>query len=88
MYNQFFTIKSRISEKNGVSKVVHLIYTHTIYTVMGKSSGTVKYFSELHFFGKMLNTEVLGFFPGYLMVILNSTLTTTLKVISKSSSLF
>jgi len=26
MYNQFFTIKPRISEKNGGSKVVHLIY--------------------------------------------------------------
>jgi len=25
MYNQFFTIKPRISEKNGGSKVVHLI---------------------------------------------------------------
>ena len=26
MYNQFFTIKPRISEKNGGSKVVHLIF--------------------------------------------------------------
>jgi len=25
MYNQFFTIKPRISEKNGGSKVIHLI---------------------------------------------------------------
>jgi len=25
MYNQFFTIKPRISEKNGRSKIVHLI---------------------------------------------------------------
>ena len=28
MYNQFFTIKPRISEKNGGSKVVHLIYIY------------------------------------------------------------
>jgi len=30
MYNQFFPIKPRISEKNGGSKVVHLIYKKLI----------------------------------------------------------
>jgi len=30
-----------------------------IYTVMGKSSGTVKQLSEIAFFGKMLYTKVL-----------------------------
>jgi len=32
MYNQFFTIKPRISEKNGGSKVVHLIYNNIMLT--------------------------------------------------------
>jgi len=37
MYNQFFRIKPRISEKNGGSKVVQLIFSHVIVVTAGNS---------------------------------------------------
>jgi len=56
MYNQFFTIKPRISEKNDGSKVVHLEYIEAIYIEeVGDFlwPGTLNIFSLIAVFAKI-----------------------------------
>jgi len=61
MYNQFFTIKPRISEKNGGSKVVHLIkFLFCFFTVVQMAE---------EYFNARDNGEVLSQRNGKLLFI-------------------
>jgi len=64
MYNQFFTIKPQISEKNGGSKVVHLILSKACFKFFKKYDGSpITYKNRLELNGCIVLLIILLYFP-------------------------